>query len=186
MNHRTNKRTLLRVLIIIGICIGALLAVILRLQKIEKNPYSTSSMEKAFAENEEHFNAIVKMLYPLVMDASVKGERRSISVSTPDQFIQEKTDQSREQGLVVTPIQFAIQEETEREILQTAAPLFEHAKLECIDAHDDQICFFFRSYLGMEWLIVYREDGGTPHGVFFNILQNNQIRENWFAVIDSD
>ena len=126
------------------------------------------------------------MLRSLVMVEGTTGDRQSISVTDSKNISQDSGLETKSPNIEITAIDVTISEEMRQTILQVASPLFEKTTIVAIDAHSDQIGFWFSIDMGVEHLLVYREDGQTPHGVFFNLKEIKQVDSCWYAIIVSD
>ena len=185
----TGKRKIITISIVALVIL--LLFGILYLKTIH-HPYSVEKMTQIFEENKDDFYNTAFLLRALVMTESSTGSRQSVgirqseAISTSNNTSQENADELKTNNLEIIPINVLLSEELRQEVFRAAYPLFEHTAIETVDAHSDQIGFWYSSDMGVEHLIVYREDGKKPHGVFFNLQETKQLDTCWYAIIVSD
>lgn len=179
----SKKQIILHVLILVSIIL--LMFGFLYL-KTRQNPYSINKMEQVFNDNKDDFYNTSSVLRSLVMVEATTGDRRSISLTNAKYTSQESVPKTNSHNIEITSIDVLISEEIRHKIVQVASPLFEQTAIVAVDAHSDQIGFWFSTDMGVEHLLVYREDGKTPHGVFFNLKEIKQVDSCWYAIIVSD
>ena len=182
MNSVKKRRTLLALILVsfILLMFGYLY------QKNLQNPFSINKMEQIFDKNKDEFYNTSSVLRSLVMVETTTGDRRSISITNSKNNTQESVPETKSSNIEITAIDVTISEEIRQTILQVASPLFENTSIVAVDAHSDQIGFWFSIDMGVEHLLVYRQDGKTPHGVFFNLKEIKQVDSCWYAIIVSD